>query len=113
MRSGSKGLVTTVTMCLLLAATNGQAQFVTFETGQVRPVALSPDQTRLFVANTPDSRLEIFSIDGGTGALTHTGSVPVGMEPTAVAARTNSEVWVVNHLSDSVSIVDVGATPRA
>jgi hypothetical protein len=111
MRSGSKGLVTTVTMCLLLAATNGQAQFVTFETGQVRPVALSPDQTRLFVANTPDSRLEIFSIDGGTGALTHTASVPVGMEPTAVAARTNSEVWVVNHLSDSVSIVDVGATP--
>ena len=35
--------------------------------------------------------------------------MPVGLEPVAVAARTNSEVWVVNHLSDSVSIVDVGA----
>jgi DNA-binding beta-propeller fold protein YncE len=28
-----------------------------------------------------------------------------------VAARTNSEVWVVNHLSDTVSLVDVGASP--
>ena len=37
--------------------------------------------------------------------------MPVGLEPVAVAARTNTEVWVVNHLSDSVSIVDVGATP--
>ena len=37
--------------------------------------------------------------------------MPVGLEPVAVAARTNTEVWVVNHLSDSVSIVDIGATP--
>jgi YVTN family beta-propeller protein len=29
-----------------------------------------------------------------------------------VAARTNTEVWVVNHLSDSVSIVDVSGLPR-
>ena len=34
-----------------------------------------------------------------------------GLEPVAVAARSNAEVWVVNHLSDSVSVVDVGATP--
>ena len=40
--------------------------------------------------------------------LTFAASVPVGMEPVAVAARTNDEVWVVNHLSDSISIVDVG-----
>lgn len=37
--------------------------------------------------------------------------MPVGLEPVAVAARTNGEVWVVNHLSDSVSIVDVAAAP--
>ncbi len=83
--------------------------FVTFESGQVRPLALSPDGTRLFATNTPDNRLEIFAVDGaGIMAL---GSVPVGMEPIAVAARTGSEVWVVNHLSDSISIVDVGSTP--
>jgi DNA-binding beta-propeller fold protein YncE len=28
-----------------------------------------------------------------------------------VAARTNTEVWVVNHLSDSISIVDLSASP--
>ena len=38
--------------------------------------------------------------------LTHRTSVAVGLEPVAVAARNDSEVWVVNHLSDSVSIVE-------
>src|SRR4029078_12911460 len=45
--------------------------------------------------------------------LTRLDSVSVGMEPVAVAARNNTEVWVVNHLSDSISIVDLsGSTPR-
>ncbi|MFI5395210.1 MAG: hypothetical protein ACHQ9S_06710 [Candidatus Binatia bacterium] len=78
--------------------------FVEFESGLVRPLALSPDGTTLFAVNTPDNRLEIFSVGP---PLTHRGSVVVGMEPVAVAARTNTEVWVVNHLSDSISIVDV------
>src|SRR5262249_47005964 len=45
----------------------------------------------------------------GAGGLTLAGEVPVGLEPVAVAARSNTEVWVVNHLSDSVSIVTVNA----
>src|SRR5262245_7684579 len=96
-------------LAVLIMATGAHAAFTTFETGQVRPLALSPDGTRLFATNTPDNRLEIFSVSGA--GLTHTDSVPVGLEPLAVAARSNSEVWVVNHLSDSVSIVDVGASP--
>jgi DNA-binding beta-propeller fold protein YncE len=48
--------------------------FVNFETGQVRPLAMSPDGTRLFAINTPDNRLEVFTVDGS--GLTHTGSVP-------------------------------------
>jgi DNA-binding beta-propeller fold protein YncE len=95
--------------CLLAGAAAAQPSFVTFESGQVRPLAMSPDGTKLFAVNTPDNQLEVFSIGGGV--LTHTASVPVGMEPVAVAARTNTEVWVVNHLSDSVSIVDIAATP--
>jgi YVTN family beta-propeller protein len=35
----------------------------------------------------------------------------VGLEPVAVAARTNTEVWVVNQLSDSVSVVDTTTSP--
>src|SRR5262245_22120367 len=86
------------------------APFVEFDSGQVRPLALSPDRTRLFAVNTPAGRLEIFTVNG-SGGLVQTGSVPVGLEPVAVAARTNGEVWVVNHLSDSVSIVDVSSNP--
>src|SRR5258706_3213040 len=95
---------------LLACASVAHAAFTTFESGQVRPLALSPDGTRLFAVNTPDDYLEIFAVDG-SGNLTRTGSVPVGLEPVAVAARSNTEVWVVNHLSDSISIVDVGTSP--
>jgi YVTN family beta-propeller protein len=82
--------------------------FVTFETGQVRPLAMSPDGARLFALNTPNGTLEIYSVSAG--GLSYESTVPVGMEPSAVAALNNTEVWVVNHLSDSVSIVDVSAS---
>ena len=84
--------------------------YLLFESGPVRPVALSPDGTKLFVTNVPDNHLEIFEVGPG-GLLTPSASVPVGLEPVAVAARTNTEVWVVNHLSDSVSIVDLSVAP--
>ena len=97
-----------IALILLLAApASAQDSYVLFESGPVRPLALSPDGTRLFVCNVPDSRLEIFAVS--PAGLAHLGSVPVGLEPVAVAARSDGEVWVVNHLSDSVSIVDVAA----
>jgi hypothetical protein len=90
----------------------GAKPFINFETIPTRPLALSPDGTRLFVTNTPDGRLEIFGVT--PQGLTPQGSVSVGLDPIAVNARTNNEVWVVNHLSDSVSVVDVtpGQTAR-
>src|SRR5262245_13008137 len=103
-------LVASLLVVVAFAPVAGAASFVEFESGQVRPLALSPDRTHLFAVNTPDDRLEIFAVDGA-GNLTHTGSVAVGLEPVAVAARTNGEVWVVNHLSDSVSIIDVSSNP--
>ena len=78
---------------------------VTFESGPVRPLALSPDGTHLFAANAPDGRLAIFAVTAG--GLTLEAEVQVGLEPVTVAARTDDEVWVVNQLSDSISIVDV------
>jgi thrombospondin type 3 repeat protein len=102
-----------IALSLLIAATApalAQPSFLEFESGPVRPIALTPDGTRLLVCNIPDNRLEIFSVSA-YGALTHLTSVPVGMEPVAVAARNNAEAWVVNHLSDSVSVVDLTSTP--
>jgi DNA-binding beta-propeller fold protein YncE len=112
-------LLAVITLPPIARAQSAQSSFVEFESGQVRPLALSPDGTHLFAANTPDNRLEIFDVatDGSllprTAATYATHTVPVGLEPVAVAARTNTEVWVVNHLSDSVSIVDLsGSQPR-
>jgi DNA-binding beta-propeller fold protein YncE len=97
-------------LCALQStAIAGSPSFVAFESGQVRPLALSPDGTRLFAVNTPDNRLEVFDVQGALPV--HIDSVPVGLEPVAVAARSNDEVWVVNHLSDSISVVDVSSTP--
>ncbi len=91
-------------------AARAQQSFVEFETVATRPMALSAAGTELYVVNTPDNQLEIMNV--GAGGVSRKASVPVGMEPVAVAVRPGtSEVWVVNHLSDSVSIVDVGTAP--
>ena len=91
----------------LAAVPSSPNPYTLFESLQVRPLAMSPNGKLLFAANTPDNRLEIFRVTSTGLALT--GSVPVGLEPIAVAARSNDEVWVVNHLSDSVSIVKLGS----
>src|SRR3989475_11784149 len=96
----------------LVAAGSARAgSFVTFESGQVRPLALSPDDTHLYAVNTPDDRLEIFDIDP-QGNLTHSASVPVGLDPGAGAAHGDGEhVWGVSHPSGSGSIGDVSSSP--
>ena len=100
-------------MALLMAIGGpaaAQPSFIAFESGPTRPLALSADGATLYAVNTPDNTLEIFDVV--PAGLSHRASVPVGMEPVAVALRGTGEVWVVNHLSDSVSIVDVAGTPR-
>jgi YVTN family beta-propeller protein len=88
--------------------THGLAgSFVNFETPPVQPVALSPDGSRLAVCNLADGRLELFDISSGTALAL--GSVPVGIDPVSVRFRTAGEAWVVNHISDSISVVDVEA----
>ncbi len=87
----------------------GPRNYVLYESGQVRPLALSANGLRLYALNTPDNRLEIYAVSAL--GLTHLFSVPVGIEPVAVAEAGDGNVWVVNHLSDSISIVDVALNP--
>src|SRR5882724_2178586 len=84
--------------------------FIEFESGHVRPIAMSPGGTQLFAVNTPNGTLEIFNVT--PQGLVFQARVPVGLEPVAVAARNNGEVWVVNHVSDSVSVVTLSGTPH-
>ncbi len=81
-----------------------QESFVNFETPQVHPLELTPGGLLLAV-NTADGVLEVFDTSGPTP--TPVGAVPVGYDPVSVRARTATEAWVVNHISDSVSIVDL------
>jgi DNA-binding beta-propeller fold protein YncE len=103
----SRSVRTLVLVAMVTGAGAAQAEedFPVFESGHVRPLALSPSKNYLYAVNTPDNRLEVFRVV--PNGLVAVGSVQVGLEPVAVAARNADQVWVVNHLSDSVSIVDV------
>lgn len=79
--------------------------FVHFESGHVRPASLTPSGDRLLVVNTPDARLSVFDVTGG--ALVRLAEIPVGLEPVAVTAFDDSTAWVVNNVSDDVSIVNL------
>src|SRR5262249_56056025 len=58
--------------------------------------------------NTAENRVGIYTVTAS--GVTLAGEGPVGLEPVAGAVRTNTEAWVVNHLSDSVSVVAFDAT---
>jgi len=83
----------------------GPEAFVNWETPHVHPLDLTPDGSRLLAVNTADARLEVFDLSGAFPQ--RVASIPVGLDPVSVRARTNDEAWVVNHVSDSVSVVDL------
>jgi len=82
-----------------------QGEFINFETPVVSPIDISPDGTRMAVVNLPDAFVDIFdlTVDPPSRVL----SVAVGLDPVSCRFRTDSELWVVNHISDSVSVVDL------
>ena len=83
--------------------------FVHFESPHVHPLDRTPDGARLLAVNTADGRLEVFDILPGAPHLRHAGSVAVGLDPVSVRARNATQAWVVNRISDSVSIVDLAS----
>ncbi len=81
------------------------ANFVNFEARQTSPLRLSPDGQRLLAVNSADARLSVFNITQSPPVLAK--EIPVGIEPVSVNVRTNDEAWVVNELSDSISVVSI------
>lgn len=110
LRHSLRALALSLSLFGAAASQAASPPFIAFESGQVRPLAQSPDGTKLYAVNTPNNTLDIFRITGtGLELITR---VPVGLEPVAVATRGDNEVWVVNHLSDSVSVVSLDGVPR-
>ncbi|MBL9078301.1 MAG: beta-propeller fold lactonase family protein [Planctomycetes bacterium] len=77
-----------------------------FESGPVAPLRLAADGSRLFVADTVAGRLSVFDLTVPQAPFL-VAEIPVGLDPVSVQPRTRDEVWVVNLLSDSVSVVSV------
>ncbi len=101
-------LLTGLSLRYAVAPVQGQSGpvFTNFEGSQTSPIRLSPDGTRLFAVNTANASLSVFDVTTPSSP-TLIREIPVGIEPVSVNARTNDEAWVVNQVSDSVSIVSV------
>ena len=96
-----------VALILLATAPFGgdPTTFAHWETPQVHPLELSADGLKLLAVNTADARLMIFDTSGALPV--QVAEVPVGLDPVSVRLRGADRAWVVNHTSDSISIVDL------
>ena len=73
----------------------------TFMSPQASPIALAGGM--VFVANTPADTIDV--IKASNHAVV--ARIHVGIEPVSVTVRPDGkEVWVANHVSDSVSVID-------
>src|SRR5688572_21821010 len=83
--------------------------YTLFEADPVRPIAVLERSGLVAVANTSDDFLDVFR--PRPEGIERCGSIKVGMRPVAVAAvregSSSAELWVVNHLSDSISVVSL------
>ncbi len=94
---------------MVLAPIAAGQSFVNWESPHVHPLSTTPSGSRLLAVNTADSTLEVFDTTGAGGIPQLIGSIPVGLDPVSVRARTETEVWVANLISDSISIVDLAS----
>jgi YVTN family beta-propeller protein len=101
----SNRLVLGTLVLLMTTSALAQGTFVNWESPPVHPVDMTPNGATLLVVDTADDRLEVFAL--GAGLPAHQASIPVGLDPVSVRARTDTEAWVVNRVSDSVSVVDL------
>ncbi len=90
---------------LLLGAIN--PNYVNFEKPHVHPMDLSPSGAVLAVCNTADNRVELFDV--ARRRPVNIGSIPVGYDPVSVRFLNETELWAVNQISDTVSVIDLTA----
>jgi len=77
--------------------------FELFESPQVNPIVLDANG-RLYTANTTGNSVGVLD----TSSFFPVGQVTVGVDPVSLAIRPGAnELWVSNHVSDSVSVIDI------
>ncbi|MGE4632922.1 MAG: hypothetical protein AAEJ47_07785, partial [Planctomycetota bacterium] len=92
---------------LLPCNASGQSleNWINWESPPVHPLDLIVESDLLLATNTADGYLEVHDVSSGNPE--HLMSIPVGLDPVTVRARNSSEAWVVNRISDSISVVDL------
>ncbi|GLI91657.1 hypothetical protein [Methylocystis echinoides] len=85
--------------------TFGPNSFVNFETPHVHPLERTPDGAKLLAVNTAEGSLMVFDLQ--TGVPVQSKTILVGVDPVTVRARSATEAWVVNRVSNSISVVDL------
>lgn len=78
-------------------------EYESFEARQCHPLDLTGSV--LLAVNSPKGSLAVFDLVAGVPVFRT--EIPVGVEPVTVRARSATEAWVVNEVSDSISIVDL------
>jgi YVTN family beta-propeller protein len=81
--------------------------FRTFTSPQSDPIVLSPDGAFVYVANTTSNSVSFIR----TSNFVVFATVATGIEPVSLAVKPNGlELWVSNHVSDTLSVIDTDAT---
>ena len=74
---------------------------LTFMSPHASPIAVNGGN--VFVTNTPADTVDVIDV----ASRTVTARIRVGVDPVGLAVRPDGkEVWVANHVSDSVSVID-------
>ena len=76
----------------------------TFSSPHANPIVVHGDF--VYAVNTPADTVDV--IDAGTNAVVN--RINVGVDPVGLAVKPDgTEIWVTNHISDSVSVIDTDA----
>ena len=92
---------------LELTAAPKKLGYPSFLSPHARPILVH--NGHVFVANTPSDTVDV--IDAKSRKITR--RINVGIDPVSLAIRPDGrELWVANHVSDSVSIIDINPKSR-
>jgi DNA-binding beta-propeller fold protein YncE len=89
---------------MAVRAQSGSPAYANFEASQTSPIRISADGKFLFAVNTANSSLSVFSLAQPSNPVL-LAEIPVGLGPVSVNPRNDYEAWVVNQVSNSISVV--------
>ena len=100
-------LILLLLLQLPLLAVPKKVGYPSFLSPHARPILVH--EGRVFVVNTPADTIDV--IDSRTRQIIH--RIDVGIDPVSLAVRPDGrELWVANHVSDSVSVIDINPKSR-